>query len=157
MRKKMNYARFYAIAKAQGIDLEASKGDLVLQYTDGRTDRLREMTEAEYDEMCDRLQGSSGDRRLTGRDELRRRRSAVLRRIQLLGVDTADWEAVNAFCSSARIAGKPFGRLSADELKTLVPKLESMLRKKAAAVSGTRPSGRAFLMPVAIRRDQILS
>ncbi len=157
MRKKMNYARFYAIAKAQGIDLEASKGDLVLQYTDGRTDRLRDMTETEYNEMCDRLQGIGCERRPSGRNELRKRRSAALRRIQLLGVDTTDWGAVNAFCSSARIAGKPFGRLSADELKALVPKLESMLRKKAARGTGVRPSGRTFLMPVAIHRGQMLS
>lgn len=157
MRKKRNYARFYAIARAAGIDLEASKDDLVLQYTDGRTDRLRDMTEAEYNEMCDRLQGSGGGRGRNDRDELRRRRSAVLRRLQRLGVDTTDWEAVNAFCSSARIAGKPFGRLSADELKALVPKLESMLRKKAARGTNERPSGRVFLMPVAIRRGQLLS
>ena len=157
MRKKRNYARFYAIARAAGIDLEASKDDLVLQFTDGRTAHLSEMTEAEYQGMCDRLQGGDGGGRRDGRDEVRRRRSAVLRRLQRRGVDTTDWEAGNAFCSSARIAGKPFGRLSADELKGLVPKLESMLRKKAARGTSERPSGRVFLMPVAIRRNQMLS
>ena len=129
--KKRNYSRFYAIAKAKGIDLEQFKDVLISEFTKGRTDSLKEMTEAEYNEMCDCLQS---DRRVRESGEefqaqRRKSRSAVLHRIQKLGVDTTDFDKVNAFCLNKRIAGKPFGMLSIDELDALVPKLEAMLRK----------------------------
>lgn len=129
-RKKRNYARFYAIAKAKGIDLEAHKEDIVLSYTDGRTSSLREMTDSEYYEMLDCLQAGSAEER----ERLRRSRSNVLVRLQRLGVDTADrsFAAVNRYCMDPRIAGRPFGLLSADELDALVPKLEAIQRKQEA-------------------------
>lgn len=52
MKRKRNYSRLYAIAKAKGIDLEQHKETLVAQFTGGRTESLREMTPAEYEEMC---------------------------------------------------------------------------------------------------------
>ncbi len=155
MKKRMNFARFYALCRTKGVDIESSKEDLVLQFTDGRTSSLREMREDEYREMCDSLQGVE----TVGDGELRKRRSAVLSRLQRLGVDTSDWAAVNAFCSSPRIAGKPFGRLTAAELREMLPKLESMLRKKAEekekAEAAARAAKATVWMPV--RRNAVVS
>lgn len=129
-RKKRNYARFYALAKARGLDLENHKEDIIFSYTEGRTSSLREMTDAEYYEMLDCLQAGSPE----GRERLRRARSNVLVRLQRLGVDTADgsFAAVNKFCLDPRIAGRPFGGLTVEELDALVPKLEAILRKRAS-------------------------
>lgn len=129
--KKRSFSRFYAICRAKGIDIEQFKDVLISEFTKGRTDSLKEMTEAEYNEMCDCLQN---DRHLDGAGEAflarrRKARSAVLTRIQKLGVDTTDFAKVNAFCQDKRIAGKPFGMLTVDELDALIPKLEAMLRK----------------------------
>ena len=129
--KKRNYSRFYAVCKAKGVDLELYKEDLISEFTHGRTTSLKEMRDAEYEEMCDCLQN---DRRQSETSETylarrRKARSAVLNRIQRLGIDTTDFSKVNEFCLNKRIAGKPFGMLSVDELDSLIPKLESMLRK----------------------------
>lgn len=129
--KKRNYSRFYAVCKAKGVDLELYKEDLISEFTHGRTTSLKEMKESEYEEMCDCLQN---DRQQSETSEAylgrrRKARSAVLNRIQRLGIDTTDFSKVNAFCQDRRIAGKPFGMLSADELDALIPKLEAMLRK----------------------------
>lgn len=131
MGKKKNYSRFYAICKAKGVDLELYKEDLISEFTHGRTTSLKEMKDAEYDEMCDclqndRRQGESSEAYL---EQRRKSRSAVLNRIQRLGVDTTDFSKVNSFCQNRRIAGKPFGMLTVDELDALIPKLEAMLRK----------------------------
>ena len=138
MKKKRNYSRFYALCKAAGVDLSQYKEDLVSQFTDGRTVSLREMSDSEYEEMCDCLQ--SGRRRTeTKADYLERRRkmrSAVLNRMQRLGVDTTDFDRVNAFCQNPRIAGKPFGMLTPEELERLDPKLEAMLRKPGPRAAG---------------------
>ena len=53
MKRKRNYSRFYAIAKAKSIDLDQHKEVLVSQFTGGRTSSL---TPAESAEMCECLQ-----------------------------------------------------------------------------------------------------
>lgn len=132
MQKKRNYSRFYAICRAKGIDLEQFKEDLVSEFTGGRATSLRDMRNSEYEDMCDCLQ--SGRRQPRSREdfaaERRRLRSAVLKRLQKLGVDTTDFDKVNEFCLNGRIAGKPFGMLTMDELEALIPKLEAIAGKK---------------------------
>lgn len=121
------------MAKEKHIDLEQHKEVLVSQFTDGRTSSLREMTVAEYEDMCDCLQSGKqrGESYEAYKERLRKARSAALNRIQRLGVDTSDktFAAVNEFCMNPRISGKPFGLLTVDELGALIPKLEAILRK----------------------------
>ena len=123
-KRKRNYSRFYALAKEKHIDLEQHKEVLVSQFTDGRTSSLREMTIAEYEDMCDCLQSGKqrGESSEAYQARLRKARSAVLNRMQRLGVDTSDktFAAVNKFCMNPRISGK---------LEALIPKLEAILRK----------------------------
>lgn len=61
---------------------------------------------------------------------LRRMRSSVLHQMQLLGINTADWSRVDAYCMDKRIAGKPFRDLDEEELKALLKKLRAIRRKK---------------------------
>lgn len=126
-----NYSEFYALLGKLPGATNGLKEDLVLQFTGGRTSSLREMKGHEYRAMCASMRG-----RMQGMDEgaftaeIKRRRSAVLKRMQRLGIDTTDWANVDNFCLNARIAGKRFAKLNMEELAALVPKLESMLRKK---------------------------
>ena len=129
MRKKANnFGRFYVLAKKNpAIDKES----MVLQFTDGRTTHLREMYQDEYNEMCDAIEyGSEGARRSAEADKLRRLRSSVLLRIGRLGINTIDnWDGIDAFCKSPKIAGKEFRKLSVEELEALRRKLESIISK----------------------------
>lgn len=124
----MNFARFYALLKRLP---EAEKENLVMQFTGGRTSRLHLMTEHEYRSMCDGMEraANSDVRRMSRLLEMKRRRSAVLKRMQQIGVDTTDWNRVNAFLRQPRIAGKPLYELDGDELEALIPKLESIKKK----------------------------
>lgn len=63
-------------------------------------------------------------------ETLRRKRSSVLHQMQLLGIDTSDWNRVDAYCSDKRIAGKRFRMLNEQELDTLLKKLRAIRRKK---------------------------
>lgn len=156
MKRKRNYSRLYAIAKAKGIDLDEHKEVLVSQFTGGRTTSLRDMTPAEYEEMCECLQTGKqvGESTEEHKERLRRARSAVLNRLQRLGVDTADrtFAAVNRFCMNSRVIGKPFGMLSVEELQALIPKLEAILRKPRTV----KPQ-RIVHIPLFIRPDQLPS
>ena len=60
MKRKRNYSRFYAIAKAKSIDLDQHKEVLVSQFTGGRTSSLREMTPAELSALRGALAKAGG-------------------------------------------------------------------------------------------------
>ena len=50
----MNFARFYAALNRMplAVDRDEVKRLLVLQFTDGRTESLREVSRGEYEAMC---------------------------------------------------------------------------------------------------------
>lgn len=135
----MNYARFYALLNRLPVRDEEMKEQLVRQYTDGRTTSLREMTATEYRTMCDALDRSLKDGWSIRREQLRKYRSAALKQMQRLGIDTTDWTRINAFCRDSRIAGKEFGALAEDELETLTVKLRSIERHGGLKVRQGQP------------------
>ena len=118
---RTNYAAFYALLKSMP---GASKEDLVLQWTNGRTASLKEMSEREYSLMIRQLR-----QQVENLEEKKKARSAVLKQFQLYGIDTTDWDAVDRFCCNARIAGKPFRYLTIPELKSLRGKMLSIRNK----------------------------
>lgn len=118
---RTNYAAFYALLKSMP---GASKEDLVLQWTNGRTSSLKEMSEREYTLMIRQLR-----QQVENLEEKKKARSAVLKQFQLYGIDTTDWDAVDRFCCTPRIAGKPFRYLTIPELKALRVKMLSIRNK----------------------------
>ncbi len=121
-----NFARFYASFNRLPCSggREDMKRTIVREYTWDRTDSLREMTRAEYNACCDALE------RITGRkDEQKKKRSHCLKLMQKLGIDTTDWARINNFCQDPRIAGKPFAKITNDELDALSVKLRTIERK----------------------------
>lgn len=128
-----NYHRFYASFNRLPCvgDREDMKESLVSSYTNGRTTSLREMSEAEYKTMCAALeQKVNPNARALYIQERKRRRSSALHQLQLYGVDTTDWNKVNAFCEQPRIAGKPFRDLDCEELEALTRKMRAIIRKR---------------------------
>ena len=123
-----NYKRFYALLK---LNPDADKDELVMSFTDERTTSLREMTEDEFNALCDALQYGAGqgfDQKTMA--DLKRARSAALVRLQRIGIETVDnWDGIDQFCLSPKIAGKRFAALTVDELRTLRVKLEMIQRR----------------------------
>lgn len=121
-----NFGRFYVAIRTMNPigDRDEFKKEIVWQYTNGRTDSLKEMTRAEYNRCCDALERQNGSK-----ERLRKERSATLKLMQKAGIDTTDWNRINTFCRNARIAGKEFARLSEEEHKTLRRKLHSIESK----------------------------
>lgn len=125
--RKNDYSRFYALLKQNPM---ADKEELVSQFTNGRTTHVSEMRRDEFLKMCDSLQYGSENEQRARELQLKRARSSALLRIGRLGISTIDnWDAINAFVSSPKIAGKKFYDLTVAELQALVSKLESIIRK----------------------------
>ena len=120
---KRDYKLFYALLR---LHPQIDKEELVLQFTDGRTTHLNEMKNDEYMQMIGALEEASAP----SQAELKRWRSSALLRIGRLGINTIDnWDGINAFVESKKIAGKPFYQLKVAELQQLVRKLEAIERK----------------------------
>ena len=107
---------------------EDTRRNLIYELTDGRTSSTAGLTYAEAQYLAGYITGAAG----TTLDDkaLKRQRSAVLLRLQKIGIDTTDWIKVNAFLEDIRIAGKPFYKLDYEELTGLIPKLEAILKKQ---------------------------
>lgn len=132
VKKPENYGAFYTLLnRLPTSDRDALKESVVLQYTDNRTSSLREMTLQEYNAAVAGMQKLVPP---TYQEQLlkirRQKRSAVLHQMQLLGIDTSNWDKVNAFCRDSRIAGKEFRELDCEELDALQVKLRAIRRKK---------------------------
>lgn len=121
-----NFGRFYTAIRALNPigDRDDVKKSIVYQYTNGRTDSLRAMSRAEYDRCCEDLERKTGQK-----DELRKERSATLRLMQKMGVDTTDWNRVNRLCRDTRIIGKDFYFITAGEHRKLRCKLRNIEHK----------------------------
>lgn len=128
-----NFARFYAVfnkVKYPG-DREELKSDLVRQATGGRTESLREVTRREYEDLCSSLERTAPGAAVQSAiiAELKRQRSIALHQMQKMGVDTTDWNRINALCKDVRIAGKLFAQMTAEELAAMTVKLRTIERK----------------------------
>lgn len=151
MKKVKSYGRFYAAMRHHP---EADKEDLVMQFTDGRTTSLKAMSQKEFDEMCDVLERTATNR--THKTELKKLRSSVLKRIQRLGISTIDnWDGIDEFCMSPKIAGKKFAALNCEELKALIGKLEAIIRKGGIRSLEERP--KPIMIPLPKPQTKYLS
>lgn len=122
MAKERNYATFFALLKRLP---HVDKAELVDRWTAGRTTSLREMSDIEYRRMLSGLKSL-----VNGGESLKAARSKALHQLQLYGVDTTDWEHVNAFVLQPRIAGKLFIQMTIEELKALTRKMRVVNSKK---------------------------
>lgn len=128
-----NFARFYGVFNKLSYkgDKEELKSDLVRQATNGRTESLREVTRREYEDLCSSLERTAPGAAVQSAiiAELKRQRSIALHQMQKMGVDTTDWNRINALCKDMRIAGKLFAQMTAEELAAMTVKLRTIERK----------------------------
>lgn len=126
------YSDIFAMMKALDSPLsnDELKDTLVESISEGRTKSLRELSEEELQSLRDTLQEQTLSKPRVGDKSRKRKRSAVLKLLMDYGIDTQDWDAVNDFVENPRIAGKPFARLTNQELEKLKMKMRAILAKK---------------------------
>lgn len=136
MKEKNDYSDIWAMLGKLSVesDLEPKeiKESMVYNLTSGRTVRLSELTVPELGTLRKGLRKALGQgSEASGRKDpsRARQRSRVLALLTRYGIDTKDWDAINAFCESPRIAGKAFAALTRDELTALAKKMHAILRK----------------------------
>lgn len=151
MSQITNFARFYELLRRLPYvgDKEELKESLVSQATNGRTSSLREVNFKEYGDLCRMMEKLCPDGGGREEYEARRRksRSVCLRLMQKIGIDTTDWNAVNAYCRSPKIGGKEFRELSIDELDGMSLRLRMIYRKM-------KGEGKPPCPPVGVRGDR---
>lgn len=140
-----NIRRFYALLGKLHLDDAAEmKNTMVLDISRGRTTHLHDLSAEEMTLLLLSLERTVDDVRSS---QLKKARSLCLHLMQKLGIDTTDWNRVNAFCRDLRIAGKDFYPLSLPELEALARKLRAMGRKGGLKPSAERqPESKTTLM-----------
>lgn len=121
----------HGLYRSHGLD-EETRRSMIRDLTDGRTDSTRDLTYSEAQYLAGYMNGAASESRdlSIGERAIKRQRSGVLKRMQQLGVDTTDWDTVNAYLCDARIAGKPLYELDSDELQAVTKRLEAILKKR---------------------------
>lgn len=121
--------RFYALLGKLHLDDAAEmKRHMVLDISRGRTTHLHDLTAAEITLLLLSLERTVEQTRKQSNERVKKARSLCLHFMQKLGIDTTDWNRVNAFCRDRRIAGKEFYPLTLPELEALARKLRAMMR-----------------------------
>ena len=134
-----NIRRFYALLGKLHLDDAAEmKNTMVLDISRGRTTHLHDLSAEEMTLLLLSLERTVDDVRSS---QLKKARSLCLHLMQKLGIDTTDWNRVNAFCLNRRIAGKEFYPLSLPELEALARKLRAMMRH--GGLKPSKPQGPA--------------
>ncbi len=106
----------------------ASKPDMLRGYGVTSTSDL---SSDQLDKLIVYLEDIDKCKRKPDTDEKREWRYKVLRVMTRCGVDTQDWNRVNAFMCQPRIAGKHLYKCSVDELKALHRKLHNVAANRA--------------------------
>lgn len=137
--KKGNvHGRFYGLLNSMP---GANKEELIWQYSNMLTTSLSEFYDKNpngYKQMISAMQRMVSESNQETKTayiidrELKNRRSAILHRLQKMGIDTTNWDVVNKFMRNPRIAGKTLGEMDTDEMDLLIPKLEAIAIKKKA-------------------------
>ena len=121
-----NHGQFFKIIQQLP---EAKKEEIVWAYSNGTTESLSEFLKDDpkgYTLMINELQKRV---QMEIDRETKRLRSAILKRLQEYGVNTTDWHEVNRFLELPQIAGKRLYNMTHDDMRALIPKLQSILRK----------------------------
>jgi hypothetical protein len=123
---KNQHVAFFSLIKQLP---EAKKEDIVFAFSEGKTTSLTEFHSSNhvgYNLMIRELQKRVS---MEQERETKRLRSSILTRLQRYGINTTDWCEVNRFMEQPKIAGKRLYEMKHDEMRELIPKLESILRK----------------------------
>lgn len=162
--KENDYSDIWAMIGRLSVesDLEPKeiKESMVYNLTSGRTVRLSELSTPELGTLRKGLrkalgQGSDASGGARKDPSRARQRSRVLALLTKYGINTKDWEAINAFCLSPRIAGKAFAELTRDELTALAKKMHAILRKRGKQGDGETAPGDPSRMQVEPPRVEV--
>lgn len=121
MELKQKRRRFNALLAAG--KLMAAKEDILSGYGVSST---MDLTDSQLDEVIKRVEQLIGKQKQDTDLITRQWRHKCLRLINKCGVDTNDWNAVNAFMMNPRICGKHIYELDVCELQTLHRKLHNV-------------------------------
>lgn len=135
---KATLKRLNATIAAKGI-MEV-KGEMILQFTGGRTERSSKLTESEGQEMCNLLNASKGDRAQTvtemQKDRMARNIIAMahelgwIKRGQVMTKDglrvVNDYSALNEWMLKYGYLHKPLNQYTFSELPELVTQFKSV-------------------------------
>lgn len=129
MEKKRNYKRFWGLLKEVTGGMESR--EMVFNWTSGKKEHLRDLTDEEYKNLCKYLENQLPDMA-----KIKRQRAKILSiATQNLGfglngnASRVDWERFNTFMKNRSVLRKTLPEYKVDELPKLVTQFELIAKK----------------------------
>lgn len=102
---------------------DSERYDLVWQYTNGRTQSTKYLTDSEMAELCDFLENKNAELELL----LRKKRATVLTIAQRCDIhDPEDWSKFNRFMLNRSILKKPLKDFNLEEINKLIQQFRKL-------------------------------
>ena len=131
------YRRFFTLLRQTGCagDLEEVRRAMVMDFSRGRTDSLRELSRLEYTELCNRIERTLPPRQRIEKAHTERKKweTAVYGVLKSIGVNVRDAHAVRSFLSARTIGCKNLGALDEVQMRALFVQLKEIERKQGSA------------------------
>ncbi|MCZ2393398.1 MAG: hypothetical protein LC105_06060 [Chitinophagales bacterium] len=127
------YKEYFAIEKRikqTGADID--RKELIADFTEGRTDSLRDLSPLEYRELCRSLNALLGHKQVPHerKNQMRRKLIATLCQCGFVNADNKpDMERIQNWCVQYGHAGKQLNDHTYKELQKLITQAEIMLKK----------------------------
>lgn len=126
------YAKYFAIEKKmKQIGMHVERADIIAEFTEGRTESLKDLTVTEYRELTNSLSSLLRNQEVTfdKNNQMRRKVIAILCQCGYTKDNRADMERINKWCITHGHAHCQLNEYDAYGLTKLVNQAEEMLRK----------------------------
>ena len=128
----MNYSKYFAIEKqlkAAGMDVY--RDELISDFTEGRTDSLRELSTTEYREFTNHLGAMLGNAQMkdSKANRMRKKVIALLCQCGYTKNDKPDMKRINEWCINRSHGKCELNEYKQESLPALIYQAEQMLNK----------------------------
>lgn len=130
MKTYNKYARYFAIEKKmKSIGMHPDRNEMIAEFTEGRTESLRDLTPGEYREFTNQLsQLLNGDEARSDKmNTMRRKVIAILCQCGFTKDGKADMKRIQEWCITHGHAHRELNRYDVIDLQKLITQSERML------------------------------
>ena len=128
----MNYSKYFAIEKQlKATGMHVDRAELIADFTQGRTESLRELTPTEYRELTNHMSAMLGDAQFKDNkaDRMRKKVIALLCNCGYTKNNKPDMERINLWCINRGHGKCPLNDYKEESLPALIYQAEQMLHK----------------------------
>lgn len=128
----MNYAKYFALEKRmKAAGMHVDRAEIIADFTEGRTESLRELTATEYRELTNHMSTlvGAGEFKKSPANRMRKKVIAILCQCGYTKEGMPDMDRINEWCINRGHGHKPLNAYKEESLPALIFQAEQMQQK----------------------------